>query len=87
VQGCDSPRLKMFFPEVPEVEGHDDGSPAGDRRCKEVPVLLVVLHAGNQWLMAPSPSISKVERSSLWKWAVSVEGHASLYSSVRTVSA
>ena len=62
MKGDDSPWLTMLFPEVPEVQRHDDGCPTGNRGGKNVPVVLLVCHAGNQWPMARHLRIAKVRK-------------------------
>ena len=60
MEGHDAPWLQMRFLEVPEIQRHDDGGSAGNRRGQDVPVLFVVRHTGNQWLIARHPRIAKV---------------------------
>jgi len=65
MEGDDSPWLKMHFWEVPEVQGHDGGGPAGNRRGQNVPVFLVICHTGNQGPWPVTHASPKCESSSL----------------------
>jgi hypothetical protein len=69
------------------LSGNAGGRLAGNRCRKNMPVLLIVSHAGNQGFMFGHPRIAEVRKKLTLKYAASVEGRPRSASKVQTVFA
>ncbi|MDP3001036.1 MAG: hypothetical protein Q8N47_26375 [Bryobacterales bacterium] len=60
VKRGDAPRLQTLWPEVAQIEGHNDRRLAVDRGRCDVAVLFVVRHPGNQPVVTGDPCLTEV---------------------------